>query len=95
MSQADARHSDNLCKSAPGISGDVTDRSIEWNPRDWLREFECVGGYVTSKGIGWFTRDHEVSYLRATATRLIEELEAEPRRYLELRFYLDMRKVAA
>lgn len=88
MSQADARHSANLCKSAPGISGDVTDRPSEWNPEDWLFEFQLLGGYVTSQGIGWYVRDHEVDYFRTQATAMIAELDEQPGRYEALRGHL-------
>ena len=95
MSQADARHSANLCKSAPGISGDVTVRPNEWNPEDWLFEFQLLGGYVTPQGIGWFVRDHEVDYFRAQATEMIAELDEAPGRYQALRGYMAVREERA
>lgn len=90
MSQADTQYSDNLCKSAPGNLGFVTDRPNEWDPEDWLEEFIARGGYVTPKGIGWHVRDHEVDFFRSSAFAMIAELDEQPGRYQALRGHIAM-----
>lgn len=75
MPQAEHTHKQSTAEFAPTISNNCRSGTSEWSAAEWVHEFERLGGFISSNGLGWLASDDNPEGWKTRATEMIRELD--------------------
>lgn len=75
MPQAEHTHKQSSAEFAPTILENRRSGRSEWSAAEWVAEFESLGGFINSNGLGWLASDGNPREYKTRATEMICELD--------------------
>ncbi|QGY81772.1 hypothetical protein [Sphingorhabdus lacus] len=75
MPQAEHTHKQSSAEFAPTILENRRSGSPEWSAAEWVSEFESLGGFINSNGLGWLASEGNPQGWKTRATEMMRELD--------------------